>query len=93
MQVRDVMTQNVISVAANETILKAARLCYRTAISGLPVVDAQGVLVGMVTEGIFSDATNSAPSGGGRNGSNSCSDPDGSPKNMSTPPAERSKTS
>ena len=53
MQVRDVMTQNVISIAANQTILKAARLMLQNDISGLPVVDAQGVLVGMVTEGDF----------------------------------------
>ena len=53
MQVRDVMTRNVISVAANETILKAAQLMLQNRISGLPVVDAQGKLVGIVTEGDF----------------------------------------
>ncbi len=53
MQVRDVMTRNVISIAANETILKAARLMLQNRISGLPVVDAAGNLVGMVTEGDF----------------------------------------
>ena len=56
MQVRDVMTRNVISVAANETILKAARIMLQNDISGLPVVDAGGNLVGMVTEGRFSPA-------------------------------------
>ena len=53
MQVREVMTRNVISVAANETILKAARIMSQNDISGLPVVDAGGNLVGMVTEGDF----------------------------------------
>src|SRR5277367_6037259 len=53
MQVRDVMTQNVISIAANQTIVKAARLMLQNDISGLPVVNAEGVLVGMVTEGDF----------------------------------------
>jgi CBS domain-containing protein len=53
MQVRDVMTANVISVAAQATILEAARTMLRNRISGLPVVDADGRLVGMVTEGDF----------------------------------------
>ncbi len=42
MQVRDVMTRNVISVTANELVLTAARLMLQNRISGLPVVDAAG---------------------------------------------------
>ncbi len=53
MQVRDVMTANVISVSAQATILEAARTMLRNRISGLPVVDAEGRLLGMVTEGDF----------------------------------------
>ena len=53
MQVRDVMTANVISVPAQATILEAARTMLRNRVSGLPVVDGQGQLVGMVTEGDF----------------------------------------
>ena len=53
MQVRDVMTRNVISVAADETVLKAARMMLQNEISGLPVVDTAGKLVGVVTEGDF----------------------------------------
>jgi CBS domain-containing protein len=53
MQVRDVMTQNVVSVAANETVVNAARIMLQNRISGLPVVDADGHLVGIVTEGDF----------------------------------------
>jgi len=53
MQVRDVMTPNVISVKADESILRAARLMLQNRISGLPVVDANGALVGVVTEGDF----------------------------------------
>ncbi len=53
MQVRDIMTRNVISVPADETILKAAQLMLDNRISGLPVVDARGTLVGIVTEGDF----------------------------------------
>ena len=53
MQVRDVMTRNVFSVAAGETVLNAVRMMLQNRISGLPVVDAGGNLVGMVTEGDF----------------------------------------
>jgi CBS domain-containing protein len=53
MQVKDVMTRHVISVEAGEPILKAARLMLQNRISGLPVIDATGKLVGIVTEGDF----------------------------------------
>jgi len=53
MQVRDVMTRSVISVAVGQTVLEAVRTMLQNRISGLPVVDAQGNLVGMVTEGDF----------------------------------------
>ena len=53
MQVKDVMTRNVISVGADEPVVKAARIMLQNRISGLPVVDAKGDLVGIVTEGDF----------------------------------------
>lgn len=53
MRVSDVMTRNVVSVRSDDTILKAARLMLQNRISGLPVVDAEGGLIGMVTEGDF----------------------------------------
>jgi CBS domain-containing protein len=53
MQVKDVMTLNVISVEANEPVLKAAQLMLQNRISGLPVIDKEGELVGIVTEGDF----------------------------------------
>ena len=53
MQVRDVMIRNVITVSADETLVKAAQLMLQNRISGLPVVDAGGKLVGIVTEGDF----------------------------------------
>jgi CBS domain-containing protein len=53
MQVRDVMTHNVISIGVDQPILKAIRLMLHNDISGLPVVDANGNLIGMVTEGDF----------------------------------------
>lgn len=53
MQVRDVMTRNVISVKTGEPVLKAARLMLQNRISGLPVVNDAGELVGIVSEGDF----------------------------------------
>jgi CBS domain-containing protein len=53
MQVRDVMTRKVISVTDDDSILAAARLMLQNRISGLPVVDTGGNLVGIVTEGDF----------------------------------------
>jgi CBS-domain-containing membrane protein len=53
MQVKDIMTRKVISVRSNEPIVRAARVMLQNNISGLPVVDAEGELVGMVTEGDF----------------------------------------
>ncbi len=53
MQVKDVMTRNVISVQATDLVLKAARVMLQNRISGVPVVDKQGALVGILTEGDF----------------------------------------
>jgi CBS domain-containing protein len=53
MQVRDVMTRKVICITGGQTVLEAVRTMLQNRISGLPVVDTQGNLVGMVTEGDF----------------------------------------
>src|SRR5579864_9707198 len=53
MRVKDVMTPNVVCVGADEPVLKAARLMLQNRISGLPVIDKDGELVGIVTEGDF----------------------------------------
>lgn len=53
MQVKDVMTRNVISIGADEPVLTAARLMLQNRISGLPVVDKENELIGIVTEGDF----------------------------------------
>src|SRR5258708_379927 len=47
----DVMTRKVLSVAPDETVEHAANLMLRHGISGLFVVDANGTLAGVVTEG------------------------------------------
>ena len=53
MKAQDVMSREVVTVAPDSTILHAARLMLQRKFSGLPVVDANGTLVGMVTEGDF----------------------------------------
>jgi CBS domain-containing protein len=52
-RVRDVMTRNVLSVAPNQSVLEAAQRMLQNRISGLPVINADGKLVGIVTEGDF----------------------------------------
>ena len=53
MKAADVMTSHVISVAPDASILECVRLMLQYRISGLPVLDTQGSLVGVVTEGDF----------------------------------------
>jgi len=53
MQVKDIMTKNVITIGCDDPVLDAARLMLQNRISGLPVVDRGGELVGIVTEGDF----------------------------------------
>ena len=53
MKAGDVMTRRVVSVVPEATVLEAIRLMLQNHISGLPVIDASGKLVGVVTEGDF----------------------------------------
>lgn len=50
MKAREIMTTNVVSVRDDHTIEDAARLLARHHISGLPVVNREGALIGLVTE-------------------------------------------
>jgi CBS domain-containing protein len=51
MKATDIMSREVVTVSPDDTVLHAARLMLQKRFSGLPVVDAAGALVGMVTEG------------------------------------------
>lgn len=51
MNVSDIMTQEVISIDPEATVVEAARIMLEERISGLPVVNASRVLLGIVTEG------------------------------------------
>jgi len=53
MKALDVMTRTVISVEPDATVLQAARLMLQQHISGLPVIDKVGRLVGVLSEGDF----------------------------------------
>jgi CBS domain-containing protein len=53
MNVRDVMTAEVLSVSPDASVATAAQLMLQKRISGLPVIDDHGNLVGIVTEGDF----------------------------------------
>ena len=53
MKVKDIMTSPVLSVESESPISQAIQLMLEKRISGLPVLDGQGRLVGIVTEGDF----------------------------------------
>ena len=50
MKVKEVMTGDVISILEDSTVEDAARLLARHRISGLPVLNRTGKLIGLVTE-------------------------------------------
>ena len=53
MRAHQIMTRSVITIPPDATILEAANTMLRHHVSGLPVVDAAGALVGIVSEGDF----------------------------------------
>src|SRR6202012_1003786 len=53
MHAHQIMTRPVITVTPETTIVEAANLMLQRHISGLPVVNAAGKLVGIVSEGDF----------------------------------------
>lgn len=53
MRAHQIMTRSVITITPDATILEAANTMLRHHVSGLPVVDAGGALVGIVSEGDF----------------------------------------
>ena len=53
MRAHQIMTRSVITVTPEATIVEAANIMLQKHVSGLPVVDAAGKLVGVVSEGDF----------------------------------------
>lgn len=50
MELKELMTKNVITVLQSMNVRDAAEMLFKMGISGLPVVDDQKNLVGMITE-------------------------------------------
>lgn len=50
LQVKNVMTRKVLTVHANEPLINAARIMLEHKVSGLPVVDDEMHVVGIITE-------------------------------------------
>jgi CBS domain-containing protein len=53
MRAHQIMTRNIITALPETPIVEAARAMLENHVSGLPVVDASGKLVGVVSEGDF----------------------------------------
>ena len=53
MKAKDIMTSPVVSVEPDASVLQAVRIMLQRRMSGLPVVDREGRLIGIVTEGDF----------------------------------------
>ncbi len=51
MLIKDIMTREVITVSVEDTVETCANLLLKHNLSGLPVLDKEGKLVGIVTEG------------------------------------------
>lgn len=53
MKIRDLMTTDVMTIRADASLKEAARRMVEEGISGLPVLDDDGLLVGIITESDF----------------------------------------
>jgi CBS domain-containing protein len=53
MRAHQIMTRSVITVTPETSVVEAADIMLKRHISGLPVVDSTGVLVGIISEGDF----------------------------------------
>ena len=49
-KVANIMTKDVMTVRANEPIINAAKMMYENKVSGLPVLDEVGKVIGVITE-------------------------------------------
>ena len=50
LKIKEIMTQNPVTISSNATIGKAARTMLENRVSGLPVLDRNDMLVGIITE-------------------------------------------
>lgn len=67
MRAADVMSDGVLSVSAEASVLEAARLLINCRVSAMPVVDQAGVMVGIVSEmDLMGDAEDYTAASNGR---------------------------
>jgi predicted transcriptional regulator len=67
MQAKDVMSDGVLSVSVDASVLEAARLLVNCRVSAMPVVDEAGTMTGIVSEAdLMSDAADYIASHDGR---------------------------
>ncbi|MEO5807833.1 CBS domain-containing protein [Devosia sp.] len=55
MKAKDVMSQHVVTLSPGNSIAHAAQIMLDNTVSGLPVIDDDGTMVGIVTEGDLID--------------------------------------
>ena len=48
MRVKDVMTTKVVRISSDNSVRQAARLMFDNSVSGVPVVDDEGHLLGII---------------------------------------------
>ncbi len=60
MLVRDVMTENPITISSDVSVLEAKEIMNKNNIKRLPVVDKKGVLIGLITKADLAKASPSA---------------------------------
>ncbi len=65
MLIKDVMTKNPYTIKPGDTVESCARVMVEKKIGGLPVVDEEGLLVGMLTESDFIGKNANVPHGVG----------------------------
>lgn len=61
MKVTEIMTEPVIVISQDRTLEEVAEMMLHNHIGGIPVVDEEGKIVGMVTESDFSAKEHSIP--------------------------------
>lgn len=71
MHAGDIMTSTLVTVGPDDSIMHAIQAMLKRRISGLPVVDDTGALVGIITEGDLLRRAELARKSAGRGGSSS----------------------
>ena len=93
MKAKDIMTRSVVTVEPGAAVMHAIRLMLQNRISGLPVVNSTGRLVGMLTEGDLLRRAETGTERRRRAGWSFCWVLAGLPTNIRIPMAARSKRS